>query len=89
MNVQLKLIKNLDRAFSRTSNANIADGEIATRLKDCVSNNAAYVLNWRCCLLACWFKLRTLTLLPCGTSALPTIRPLPNLSLLIGIETYW
>jgi hypothetical protein len=30
MNVQLKLIKNLDRAFGRTSNANIADGEIAT-----------------------------------------------------------
>src|SRR4029077_19148790 len=31
MNIQLKLIrKNLGRAFGRTSNANIADGEIAT-----------------------------------------------------------
>ena len=31
MNIQLKLIrKELGRAFGRTSNANIADGEIAT-----------------------------------------------------------
>ena len=53
------------------------------RLEDCVSNKAACLLNWRCCLLACWFKLRTLTLLPLRVSALSSIRPLAVLSLLI------
>ena len=60
-------------------------------LEDCVSNNAAYLLNWRCCLLACWGKLRTLSLLPCRVSKLSNIRALPNrrMSLLTGIETFW
>ena len=88
--MQLKLIrKNLAERSAVVQMQTFHKVMSPHRLEDCVSNKAACLLNWRCCLLACWFKLRTLTLLPLRVSALSSIRPLANLSLLIGIETCW